>query len=67
MDVVKVLAYGWPQAAMAHALGMSLSTMKHHLTQIYDVTGTESHRHLLIWAIRNGVVSVEKRQPAIEE
>jgi DNA-binding CsgD family transcriptional regulator len=59
MDVVKMLPYGWSQRDMARDLGVSVHTIKHHLTEIYDITGTESHRHLLVWAIQHGVVSVE--------
>jgi DNA-binding CsgD family transcriptional regulator len=41
---------------LAAQLGISLQTVKHHLTSIFDKIGMSSRLELALFAIRNGLV-----------
>ena len=41
---------------MGNRLGISLQTVKHHLTSIFDKTGVSSRLELALFALRHNLV-----------
>lgn len=54
--VLKLLAQGLSNEAIADALGMAPNTVRNHLTAIYEKLGVENAREAIAWAWRNRVV-----------
>lgn len=47
--------------AIADKLCISVETVKHHLTHIFDKTGCDSKSDLLEWAIVNRLITIETK------
>lgn len=56
MEIVAAIAAGDSNREIATRLSISLQTVKHHLTSIFDKTGTTSRLELALFAIRQGLV-----------
>jgi two-component system, NarL family, nitrate/nitrite response regulator NarL len=56
IDVVAAIVAGDSNRAIADRLAISQQTVKHHLTSIFDKTGTSSRLELALFAIRQGLV-----------
>jgi DNA-binding NarL/FixJ family response regulator len=54
-DVVRRVAAGLPNKAVAHELGMSEATIKTHLHNIYEKLGVDGRFALVHWAKRSGL------------
>jgi two-component system, NarL family, nitrate/nitrite response regulator NarL len=59
VDIVDAIAAGESNRDIAARLNISLQTVKHHLTSIFDKTGTSSRLELAVFAIRQGIVDAE--------
>jgi len=57
IEIVEAIASGDSNRDIATRLNISLQTVKHHLTSIFDKTGTSTRLELALFAIRQGVVN----------
>jgi DNA-binding NarL/FixJ family response regulator len=55
-EIVAAIGAGDSNRDIAARLNISLQTVKHHLTSIFDKTGTSSRLELALFAIRQGLV-----------
>ena len=56
LDIVAAIVAGETNKLMGERLGISLQTVKHHLTSIFDKTGVSSRLELALFALRNNLV-----------
>ena len=56
IEIVEAIAAGDSNRDIAARLVISLQTVKHHLTSIFDKTGTSTRLELALLAIRQGLV-----------
>jgi DNA-binding NarL/FixJ family response regulator len=59
IEIVEAITAGDSNRDIATRLNISLQTVKHHLTSIFDKTGTSSRLELAIFALRQGVVNAK--------
>jgi two-component system, NarL family, nitrate/nitrite response regulator NarL len=57
IEIVEAIAAGDSNRDVATRLNISLQTVKHHLTSIFDKTGTSTRLELALFAIRQGLVN----------
>lgn len=56
VEIVDAIAAGDSNREIAVKLNISLQTVKHHLTSVFDKTGTSTRLELALFAIRQGIV-----------
>jgi DNA-binding NarL/FixJ family response regulator len=56
VEIVDAIAAGDSNREIAVRLNISLQTVKHHLTSVFDKTGTSTRLELALFAIRQGIV-----------
>jgi len=56
LEIVAAIVAGASNRDIAERLAISLPTVKHHLTSIFDKTGASSRLELALFAIRQGLV-----------
>jgi two-component system, NarL family, nitrate/nitrite response regulator NarL len=56
IEIIEAIASGDSNRDIATRLTISLQTVKHHLTSIFDKTGTSTRLELALFAIRQGLV-----------
>ncbi|OFW16700.1 MAG: hypothetical protein A3F70_07150 [Acidobacteria bacterium RIFCSPLOWO2_12_FULL_67_14] len=59
MEIVEAIASGDSNRDIAARLNISLQTVKHHLTSVFDKTGTSTRLELALFAIRQGLVNAK--------
>lgn len=57
IEIVEAIASGDSNRDIATRLNISLQTVKHHLTNIFDKTGTSTRLELALFALRQGLVN----------
>lgn len=57
VEIVEAIAAGDSNNEIARQLGISLHTVKHHLSSVFDKTGTATRLELAVFAIKHGVVA----------
>jgi DNA-binding NarL/FixJ family response regulator len=55
LEIVDAIVAGDSNRDIAVRLNISLQTVKHHLTSVFDKTGTSTRLELALFAIRNGI------------
>ena len=55
VEIVDAITAGDSNRDIAVRLNISLQTVKHHLTSIFDKTGTSTRLELAVFAIRHGI------------
>ena len=58
-EIVEAIAAGDSNRDIAARLNISLQTVKHHLTSVFDKTGTSTRLELALFAIRQGLVNTK--------
>jgi DNA-binding NarL/FixJ family response regulator len=61
LEITSAIVAGHSNRDIADGLGISLQTVKHHLTSIFDKTSTSSRLELALLAIRQGIVRPDDR------
>lgn len=59
LEIIDAIAAGDSNRDIAQRLNISLQTVKHHLTSIFDKTGTSTRLELALFAIRRGIVDAK--------
>lgn len=59
IEIVEAIAAGDSNRDIATRLNISLQTVKHHLTSVFDKTGTSTRLELALFAIRQGLVNAK--------
>lgn len=59
LEIIHAVAAGDSNRDIASRLNISLQTVKHHLTSIFDKTGTSTRLELALFAIRQGIVDAQ--------
>lgn len=59
IEIVEAIAGGDSNRDIATRLNISLQTVKHHLTSIFDKTGTSTRLELALFAIRQGLANAK--------
>jgi DNA-binding NarL/FixJ family response regulator len=59
LEIIDAIAAGDSNRDIASRLNISLQTVKHHLTSIFDKTGTSTRLELALFAIRHGIVDAQ--------
>jgi two-component system nitrate/nitrite response regulator NarL len=57
LEIVEAIAAGDSNSDIARHLNISLHTVKHHLSSVFEKTGTTTRLELAVFAIRNGIVA----------
>lgn len=57
LEIVSAIVSGDSNRDIADRLAISLQTVKHHLTSIFDKTGVSTRLELALFAIRHGLVT----------
>jgi DNA-binding NarL/FixJ family response regulator len=57
LEIVAAIVDGDSNRDIADRLDISLQTVKHHLTSIFDKTGASTRLELAVFAIRHGLVT----------
>jgi DNA-binding NarL/FixJ family response regulator len=56
LEIVQAIASGDSNRDIALTLGISLHTVKHHLSSVFEKTGTGTRLELAVFAIKHGIV-----------
>jgi DNA-binding CsgD family transcriptional regulator len=60
LDVLELVAEGYTNEEIAARMGISLNTVKNHLSRLFDIFGVTNRTLLLVTAIKAGAVTIER-------
>jgi two-component system nitrate/nitrite response regulator NarL len=56
LDVLKLLYYGHTNPHIGKCLGITENTVKHHVTSLFNKTGTSNRVELVVFATHHGLL-----------
>ena len=56
MEIVEAVVAGYTNKEIARRLGVSVDTVRHHVTNIFDKTGASNRLELVLFAIEKKLV-----------
>lgn len=64
-QVISLLSEGLQNKQIASCLSISATTVRHHLTSIFDKLGVTTRLELVIYAYRQGLAYPKDSQPSV--
>ncbi len=58
LEILGLICKGWSNPEIAHFLGLSPRTIDGHRAKLFDKTGTKNAPHLVMYALKNGLISI---------
>jgi DNA-binding NarL/FixJ family response regulator len=57
-EVLELICKGWSNPEISHYLGISPRTVDGHRARLFEKTGTKNAPHLVMFALKNGLINI---------